>query len=127
MRQLRSMRLADSSSALLAPAPLPAAAGLHLRVGKLCVALQAQTPAELLNRAEAILADCRFLEFRLDSLPKPAAVIPRLNEFLSAHRDVTAIATCRRKENGGHFTGSLTAELEILLKAAECGCHIVDL
>jgi len=121
------MRLADSSSALLAPAPLPAAAGLHLRVGKLCVALQAQTPAELLNRAEAVLADCRFLEFRLDSLPKPAAALPRLNDFLSAHRDVTAIATCRRKENGGHFTGSLTAELEILVKAAECGCHIVDL
>ena len=121
------MRLADSSSALLAPAPLPAAAGLHLRVGKLCVALQAHTPAELLDRAETVLTDCRFLEFRLDSLPKPAAALPRLHEFLSAHRDVTAIATCRRKENGGNFTGSLTAELEILLKAAECGCHIVDL
>src|SRR6185437_14968171 len=76
MRQLKAMRLADSSSALLAPAPLPAAAGLHLRVGKLCIALQAQTPAELLDRAEAVLADCRFLEFRLDSLPKPAAALP---------------------------------------------------
>ncbi len=27
---------------------------------------------------------------------------------------------------GGHFTGALNAELEILLKAAETGCHIVD-
>ena len=121
------MRLAESSSAVLTPAPSPVTAGLHLRIGKLCVALQAQTPAELLERAEGILADCRFVEFRLDSLPKPAAALPRLKEFLSAHRDVTAIATCRRKDNGGHFTGSLTAELEILIRAAECGCHLVDL
>lgn len=121
------MRLADSSSAVLTPAPSPAPAGIHLRLGKLCVALQAQTPAELLDRAQSVLADSRFLEFRLDALPKPAAALPRLKEFLAVHRDVTAIATCRRKENGGNFTGSLTAELEILLKAAECGCHIVDL
>lgn len=127
MRQANSMRLADSSSAVLAPAPAPAFAGLHLRVGKLCVALQAHTPAELFDRAENVLADCRFLEFRLDALPKPAAAFPRLKEFLAARRDVTAIATCRRKENGGSFTGSINAEFEILLKAAECGCHIVDL
>ena len=129
MRQLKAMRLADSSSAVLTPgpAPAPAPAGLHLRIGKLCVALQGRTPAELLDRAEALLPECRFFEFRLDTLPKPAAAFPRLKEFLSYRRDVTAIATCRRKENGGSFTGSLTAELEILLKAAECGCHIVDL
>ena len=46
---------------------------------------------------------------------------------MAAHRDVTAIATCRRKEFGGNFTGSLTAELEVLTKAAEAGCQIVDL
>jgi 3-dehydroquinate dehydratase/shikimate dehydrogenase len=127
MRQTNGMRLADSSSAVWAPAPSPAPAGLHLRVGKLCVALQARTPAELFDRAESVLADCRFVEFRLDALPKPAGALPRLKEFLATHRDVSAIATCRRKENGGNFTGSLTSELEILLKAAECGCHIVDL
>ena len=43
------------------------------------------------------------------------------------HREVTAIATCRRKENGGNFTGSLKAELEICSEAAEAGCQIVDL
>ena len=50
-----------------------------------------------------------------------------LKEFLAAHRDVTAIATCRRKAFGGSFAGSLIAELEFLLKAAEAGCQIVDL
>jgi 3-dehydroquinate dehydratase/shikimate dehydrogenase len=46
---------------------------------------------------------------------------------LAEHRDVTAIATCRRKEFGGHFVRSLTVELEVLLAAAEAGCRIVDL
>ena len=98
-----------------------------LRVGKLCVALQGTSPAELMERAEAALHDSKFLEFRLDSLPKPAAMLPKLKDFLAEHRDVTAIATCRRKEHGGNFEGALAAELDILAKAAQAGCQIVDL
>ena len=98
-----------------------------LRVGKLCIAIQATSPAELMERAEAALNDSRFLEFRLDSLPKPAAILPKLKDFLAGHRDVTAIATCRRKENGGNFDGALITELDILAKAAQAGCQIVDL
>ncbi len=110
-----------------APAFAPAIAGPRLRVDKLCVAIQAASPAELLERAEAALADSKFLEFRLDALPKPAAALSKISDFLAAHREVTAIATCRRKQFGGHFVGALTSELEILLKAAEAGCQIVDL
>jgi 3-dehydroquinate dehydratase/shikimate dehydrogenase len=106
---------------------VPAPPAPRLRVAKVCVAIQAGSPAELMERAEAALKDAKFLEFRLDSLPKPAAALPKLKEFLSAHRDVTAIATCRRKAFGGNFAGSLTAELEELLEAAEAGCQIVDL
>ena len=110
------------------PVPaVPPAAAARLRVGKLCVAIQGGSAAELMERGEAALKESRFLEFRLDFLAKPAAVLPKLKEFLAEHRDVTAIVTCRRKEHGGNFTGSLTAELEILMKAAEAGCHIVDL
>jgi len=97
----------------------------RLRVGKLCVAIQGATPAEMWERAGA--QETKFIEFRLDALPKPASALPGLKEFLAGHRDVTAIATCRRKQFGGHFVGSLTAELELLTKAAEAGCSIVDL
>lgn len=121
------MRQTDSSTGVLAPDPASLPIGPRLRVGKLCVSLQGSTPAELMERAEAALADCKFLEFRLDWLAKPAAALPQMKEFLSRRRDVTAIGTCRRKNNGGKFSGSLTAELDILLKAAECGCQIVDL
>ena len=99
----------------------------RLRVGKLCIAVQGATPAELVARAEAAAKDSIFLELRLDFLPKPANALPALKTFLARRRDITAIATCRRKPAGGNFTGSLNAELEILLKAAEAGCQIVDL
>ena len=62
--------------------------------------------------AEAALKDARFLELRLDALSKPAAALPQLKDFLGRHRDVMAIATCRRKAFGGGFTGSLDEELD---------------
>jgi len=97
------------------------------QAGKLCVALQADTPDALIARAQAALADSSFLEFRLDSLPDAALGLAPLRQFLAAHPEVTAIGTCRRQPNHGSFTGSLSAELELLAQAAEAGCRIVDL
>jgi 3-dehydroquinate dehydratase/shikimate dehydrogenase len=97
------------------------------RVGKVCIAIQAGTPTEMMERAEAALNDSRFFEFRLDSLAKPTAVLPYLKQFLAEHKDATAIATCRRKPHGGHFAGALAAELEVLASAAQAGCQILDL
>jgi 3-dehydroquinate dehydratase/shikimate dehydrogenase len=112
----------------IAPAPVPIGpASPRLRLGKLCVAIQAGSPAEMLERAESTLKDSRFFEFRLDSLSKPTSALPYLKQFLSEHRDVTAIATCRRKSHGGNFVGSLSAELEVLMSAAQVGCQILDL
>ena len=111
------------------PSAVPAPP-LRLRIGglgKLCVAIQADSPAELIERATAALDDSKFLELRLDSLPKPASALPKVAAFLAAHRDATAIATCRRKDHGGNFSGSLKAELEVLTSAAEAGCQIIDL
>jgi 3-dehydroquinate dehydratase/shikimate dehydrogenase len=91
------------------------------------VAIQAGTTAEMLERAEAALADSKFLELRLDSLAKPATALAGVKKFLAARRDAMAIATCRRKPNGGNFAGSLREEFSVLLAAAEAGCQIVDL
>jgi 3-dehydroquinate dehydratase/shikimate dehydrogenase len=101
--------------------------GSKLRHGKICVAIQAATPTEMLERAALALQDAKFLEFRLDSLSNPAGMLPRLKSFLAAHPTVTAIGTCRRKPNAGNFVGSLTEELSILQKAAKAGCRIIDL
>jgi 3-dehydroquinate dehydratase/shikimate dehydrogenase len=91
------------------------------------VAIQAASPADLLERAEIARADTRFVEFRLDLLPKPAAALPKIKGFLDLHRDVTALATCRRQQFGGNFHGALAAELDVLSAAAESGCQMVDL
>ncbi|MFZ2022710.1 MAG: shikimate dehydrogenase [Terracidiphilus sp.] len=125
MRQLKAMPIAVSNTVETTPAPAPVVP--RLRVPRLCVSVQGTTPAELFSHADAALKDSVFIELRLDYLAKPAAVLPELKAFLNRRRDVTVLATCRRKPGGGRFTGSLNAELEVLQKAAETGCHIVDL
>ena len=104
-----------------------ASARPRLRFSRVCTAIQAGTPGEMMARAAAALKDSRFLEFRLDSLPRPAAVLPKIKMFLGDHPKVTTIGTCRRHPNGGHFTGSLADELEILIRAARAGCRVIDL
>src|SRR5277367_3831960 len=100
---------------------------LRSRIGKVCVAIIGATPAEMLEKATAVVKETPFLEFRLDYLEKPLLALPKLKHFLTENTAVTAIATCRRAANGGKFAGNLAAEMEILTKAATSGFHIVDL
>ena len=100
---------------------------LRSRAGRVCVALRGDTVAELLHRAQDALAESQFLEFRLDSVDNPARAIAPIAEFLATHKEVAAIATCRRQAYGGGFSGSLHQELKILADAAQAGCALVDL
>jgi len=100
---------------------------IRSRAGKVCVAIIGTTVAEMLERAAQAVKETSFLEFRLDYLEKPLLALPKLKQFLAEHTAVTAIATCRRTPNGGKFDGNLSAELEILSKAAVSGFHIADL
>ncbi|RXS98170.1 shikimate dehydrogenase [Silvibacterium dinghuense] len=100
---------------------------LRSRIGRICVAIIGSTPEEMLAKAEEAARENHFLEFRLDYLPKPLLALPKLQTFLCERGDVTAVATCRRVEGGGKFKGSMASELEVLEKAAEAGCHLVDL
>jgi 3-dehydroquinate dehydratase/shikimate dehydrogenase len=100
---------------------------LRSRIGKVCVAIIGATPAEMLEKASAVVKETPFLEFRLDYLEKPLLALPKLKHFLADNTAVTAIATCRRTANGGKFAGSLAAEVEVLSIAGGTGFHIVDL
>jgi len=107
----------------------PAVTSTHFirsRIGKICVAITGSSPAEMLRNAEEIVRENHFVEFRLDYLANPAAALPKLKQFLYERSEVTAIATCRRSATGGKFKGTISAELEILGKAAQAGCHLVD-
>ena len=94
---------------------------------KVCVVVIGHTPAEMVEKAEALVRDNPFVEFRLDYLSKPLAAMKPLQDFLDYHPHVYAIATCRRVANGGKFRGSIATELDILSKAAEAGCQLMDL
>jgi 3-dehydroquinate dehydratase/shikimate dehydrogenase len=98
-----------------------------LRLPRVCVAVTDSDPGVLIDKAEALLRDNTFLEFRLDYLSRPALALPRLKRFLEYHPQVVAIATCRRTSSGGRFHGSLAAQLDILNKAGAAGCQLVDI
>lgn len=106
---------------------ISAASYLRSRAGRICVAVQAPTVREMLAHAETALADSQFLEFRLDYLDKPAAAVKEIRKFLAEHREVVALATCRRKRFGGRFAGTLLDELNVLASASEAGFAILDL
>ncbi len=99
----------------------------RFRLPRVCVAVVGEDPANIVDRAESLVRDNPFLEFRLDYLANPAAGLPKLKHFLDLHPEATVIATCRRAVNGGKFKGSAAAQLEILTKAAAAGFQLVDI
>jgi 3-dehydroquinate dehydratase/shikimate dehydrogenase len=91
------------------------------------VAVIGSDPTEMLEKAETLVRDNTFLEFRLDYLPRPALALPKIKQFAQYHAHVVAMATCRRVVAGGKFKGSVPSQLDILGKAAAAGCQVVDL
>lgn len=100
---------------------------LHLRLSRVCVAVMASEPNELVDKAEALSRDNSFLELRLDYIPRPATALAKVHEFTETHPHITVIATCRRAAAGGKFQGSIAAQLEILAKAGAAGCQVIDI
>lgn len=100
---------------------------LPLRLPRVCVAVTGSDGAEMVDKAEALVRDNTFLEFRLDYLSRPGLALPRIKKFTDYHPHVVSIATCRRTANGGKFRGSLASQLDLLAKAAAAGCQLVDL
>lgn len=90
------------------------------------MAISANTPEQMLASAEEAIGETPFVELRLDSLDKPASILNKLKDFIVKHPLVTVIGTCRRKPNGGSFTGTIADEMHLLEQAAQAGCHIID-
>jgi len=107
--------------------PSYAARFLRHRLPRICVALFADNPGDLMQKVEVAANQNSLLELRLDYLSHPALLFPKLKQFAGFHRDITIIATCRRVANGGKFRGSVASELDVLHKAAAAGCQLVDI
>ena len=105
----------------------PSAHYLRSRMSRVCVAITGATAQEMIDKAESVVRENPFIEFRLDYLPDPRAAIPQFQAFLYERSEITAIATCRRVAGGGRFKGTPTDALEILTSAAKAGFHLLDL
>ena len=112
--------MAVALSSTLVPRLMP------LRLPKVCLAVQAETADELVDITESMAQDNPFVEFRLDYVKQPLTAVAKIRRFLETHQYITAIATCRRADDGGKFKGSFASQLEILSKASAAGCQIVD-
>jgi len=98
-----------------------------LRPPRVCVAVTAADPSELIEKAAALARDNSFLEFRLDYLPRPALALAKVKQFTEDYPHLMVIATCRRTASGGKFKGSVASQLDLLGKAAAAGCQFIDL
>src|SRR5437016_3309906 len=58
---------------------------LPLRLPRVCVAITASDPTELVEKAESLTRDNSFLEFRLDYISKPALALPKIKHFIDTH------------------------------------------
>ena len=75
------------------------------------------------------LRHARTVELRLDWLAGERELARFLLDLRRTRfgRRMTLIATCRRKEAGGRFLGSISAQLAVLHRAIAAGCQWIDL
>jgi len=126
MSELRASEPRVSEPRLVNTAPAYPPRLLPLRLPRVCVAVIGTDANEMAEKAEALVRDNSFLEFRLDYLSKPGLGLPRIKRFTESHPGTVVVATCRRVASGGKFRGSIASQLDILGKAAAAGCQLVD-
>lgn len=95
---------------------------------KICTCIGHPDESEL---AALAFASCdsgeSFLELRIDMLAEPGfgpGIVRRVRE---RYPQVSLIATCRRRANGGEFDGSIDQEAAILRSAVDSGAQVVDI
>ena len=69
---------------------------------EICVAVTGSDASDMVEKAEAIVRDNTFIEFRLDYLPQPVSP-SQAQRIHRIHPHVSSIATCRRAASGGKF------------------------
>ena len=100
--------------------------GIGLR--RICAVVAASTAAEMSKLVRSALTHTNTVELRLDWLTSDAERTSFLGWLRTRRpRNLTFIATCRRREGGGKFAGGVDRELYWLIQAREAGCQWCDL
>jgi 3-dehydroquinate dehydratase/shikimate dehydrogenase len=93
---------------------------------KICAVVAAADAATMHRQLRAALRDARIVELRLDWLSDDAE-ISRFLSRLKVPRGTTLIATCRRREAGGQYRGTIARQFAHLMAAISAGCEWYDL
>lgn len=95
---------------------------------RICAVAAAATAREMWRQLREALRYTRTVELRLDWIENDR----ELRRFLvrlkrsRISRQAALIATCRRREAGGHFTKGVLAQLGVLSRAIRSGCAWTD-
>ncbi len=94
---------------------------------RICIALGFGTAEALLKKARTEADEGgTFFEFRLDHLNRPEKGIGVIRRFLAEYPECRVLATCRRQQNHGEFSGGTEEQLRLLEAAVTAGARAVD-
>jgi 3-dehydroquinate dehydratase/shikimate dehydrogenase len=95
--------------------------------GKICGVVAAPAAKSMLKQLDRALLRTRIVELRLDWLANDAEITWFLRRLAARKPRATMIATCRRREAGGFYRGSIAKQLVVLAEALRAGCTWYDL
>lgn len=94
---------------------------------KICAVVAAADAGSMFRQLRSALRQTRTVELRLDWLSDDREITRFLSRLPSVSRRSVLIATCRRREAGGKYAGSIASQLAHLVEAVAAGCQWYDL
>jgi len=94
---------------------------------KLCAVVAAPDAKSMRRQLARALEETRTVELRLDWLSDDGEIVYFLGQLAKPLRRATMIATCRRREAGGRYRGTIAKQLIHLADALRAGCAWYDL
>jgi 3-dehydroquinate dehydratase/shikimate dehydrogenase len=98
-----------------------------LSLDKICAVVAAPDAKGMLMQLRKALRLTRMAELRLDWLADDSQIRTFLRYLATSRPRATLIATCRRREAGGQYRGTITSQLAHLAEAIQAGCEWYDL
>jgi 3-dehydroquinate dehydratase / shikimate dehydrogenase len=93
----------------------------------MCAVVAASTADAMHDQLKLALAATRTIELRLDWLESDGEIGRFIAKLSKTGDKATLIATCRRREAGGQYAGTIANELFHLAEAIRAGCTWYDL
>lgn len=94
---------------------------------RICAVVAAERSRSMWKQLERALRQTRTVELRLDWLLTEKEMQAFLRRLATERPRATLIATCRRREAGGRFRGTIASQLLVLAEALRAGCGWCDL